>query len=120
LYGSENVQPSTPPGAGEFRLLSLPLGLAGDKRGVLAIGRVSQHPFDAENENTFRIVAQELSMVVSYYVKVLENEKMQNDFTSMIVHDLRTPMTGVQGYAEILAEGLAGPLTGQQSEMVDG
>jgi signal transduction histidine kinase len=119
VYGSQNVSSSLVPN-GEFHSVSLPLPLAPDKNGVLAIARFSHHPFDAENENTFQIVANELVMVVGYYVKVLENEKLQSDFTSMIVHDIRTPMTGVQGYAEILSDGLAGPLNEQQREMVDG
>jgi signal transduction histidine kinase len=31
-------------------------------------------------------------------------------------HELRTPLTSVIGYAEMMAEGLAGPITGEQRE----
>ncbi len=38
------------------------------------------------------------------------------DFTAMIVHDLRSPLTAVTGAASILEEGLAGPVNEEQKK----
>jgi signal transduction histidine kinase len=34
-------------------------------------------------------------------------------------HQLRTPLTSVAGYLELLADGTAGPLTGEQARLLD-
>ncbi len=41
-------------------------------------------------------------------------EKEKADFSAMIVHDLRSPLTAVIGAASILEEGLAGPVSQEQ------
>ena len=43
-------------------------------------------------------------------------EKEKADFTAMIVHDLRSPLTAVTGAASILEEGLAGPVSEEQKK----
>jgi signal transduction histidine kinase/DNA-binding response OmpR family regulator len=101
------------------RILSEELQLGPDRRGFLGVARATAHPFDSENENTFGIVARELSVVAGYFIRAYENEKLQSDFTSMMVHDLRTPMSGIRGYAEILSAGAAGPVSSQQQDMLD-
>ncbi len=42
-------------------------------------------------------------------------EELGRDFDSMIVHDLRSPLTSMQIYAELMAAGDLGPLTAHQS-----
>lgn len=42
----------------------------------------------------------------------------KGQFLAVVSHELRTPLTGIIGYADILRSGLAGPLTGTQSEHV--
>lgn len=37
----------------------------------------------------------------------------------MISHELRTPLTALAGYSELLTEGVFGPLSAQQSEVVE-
>jgi signal transduction histidine kinase len=36
-----------------------------------------------------------------------------------VSHELRTPLTSIIGYSEMLNEGIAGPLSGEQKEFVD-
>ncbi len=43
-------------------------------------------------------------------------EKEKADFTAMIVHDLRSPLTTVTGAASILTEGLLGPMNDEQQK----
>jgi signal transduction histidine kinase len=34
-------------------------------------------------------------------------------------HELRTPLTSIAGYLELLADGAAGPVTGEQARLLD-
>lgn len=43
-------------------------------------------------------------------------EKLRADFTAMIIHDLRSPLTALLSAVAILEDGLAGPLSGEQKE----
>src|SRR3569623_2233781 len=45
-----------------------------------------------------------------------ELDRLKSNFLSTMSHELRTPLTSVIGYAEMMAEGLAGPITGEQHD----
>ena len=42
--------------------------------------------------------------------------KMQADFTAMIIHDLRSPIMNMMGTAELMAEGVLGPVNEEQKK----
>ncbi len=46
-------------------------------------------------------------------------EQAKNKFVAAISHDLRTPMTSIKGYIELLATGVAGDLNAQQRHFLD-
>ena len=45
-------------------------------------------------------------------------DKLKSNFISTVSHELRTPLTSIIGYAEMLLEGLAGEMTGDQTNYV--
>jgi signal transduction histidine kinase len=45
-------------------------------------------------------------------------DKLKSNFLATVSHELRTPLTSVIGFSELLLEGLAGPLQGEQREYV--
>ncbi len=49
----------------------------------------------------------------------LEVEQMKQELISIATHELRTPITGIKGYLDMLSEGDAGKLGSEQQEMVD-
>ena len=58
-----------------------------------------------------------------YYIKVAEDitaqielEKLRDDLTELIVHDLKNPLTGIVSTNEMLLAGLLGPLTDEQKK----
>ncbi|MEZ4402915.1 MAG: HAMP domain-containing sensor histidine kinase [Kofleriaceae bacterium] len=50
--------------------------------------------------------------------RLREADRVKSNFLATMSHELRTPLTSVIGYSEMLLEGLAGPLTPDQSEYV--
>jgi PAS domain S-box-containing protein len=42
---------------------------------------------------------------------------IKTDFIANVSHELRTPLTSISGYLELLVEGAAGELSGEQSDM---
>ncbi len=47
-----------------------------------------------------------------------EIEKMKEDFVHSITHDLRSPMTSVRGFVEVLLDGSAGKINEEQREFL--
>ncbi|WP_428269433.1 sensor histidine kinase [Haliangium sp.] len=47
-----------------------------------------------------------------------EVDRLKSSFLATISHELRTPLTSVIGYAEMLYEGLAGPVNDEQREFL--
>lgn len=49
------------------------------------------------------------------YVAVLEARRVKDEFLANMSHELRTPLTAVIGYVSLMQEGIAGPLTEEQT-----
>jgi len=49
----------------------------------------------------------------------VENQRMRADFHSMIAHDLRSPMSVIQGYVSLMATGKTGPINDTQIEFME-
>jgi signal transduction histidine kinase len=47
-----------------------------------------------------------------------ELDRMKNNFSSAVSHDLRTPLTSILGYAEFLEDGIGGELSAEQQTYV--
>ncbi|HEX8319809.1 HAMP domain-containing sensor histidine kinase [Longimicrobium sp.] len=53
------------------------------------------------------------------YARLTEAAVRRERFFSAMSHDLRTPITAIVGYSELLADGIVGELNGQQHDMVE-
>lgn len=51
--------------------------------------------------------------------RLRELDQLKSNFLATVSHELRTPLTSIIGYAEMLIEGLAGPLTPEQMEYLE-
>src|SRR4029077_3556287 len=72
-----------------------------------------------------RITPPESSASNVWVVIVLRNitaekelDQLKDDFLQSLTHDLRSPMTAVRGYMQVLSEEMAGPLNAEQKKML--
>jgi signal transduction histidine kinase len=56
----------------------------------------------------------ELEHLQIEHERLLELDRLQHSFISLVTHELRTPLTSIRGYLDIIREGTAGPLTEPQ------
>jgi signal transduction histidine kinase len=52
------------------------------------------------------------------YARLQELDRLKSNFIATVSHELRTPLTSIMGYAEMLAEGIAGQLNEEQADFI--
>jgi signal transduction histidine kinase len=74
----------------------------------------------ATHEEAMRVTFAELTehnaRLSRAVARLEELDRLKSNFLATMSHELRTPLTSVIGYAEMMAEGLAGPVSGDQRE----
>lgn len=107
------------PGGGAALLI--PLSHAGEPLGTLAVGW--REPARAEDDPAVsEMLARQTAAALANaraYARLTEAAFRRERFFSAMSHDLRTPITAIVGYSELLADGIVGELNGQQLEMIE-
>ena len=74
----------------------------------------------ATHEEAMRVTFAELTehnaRLSRAVARLEELDRLKSNFLATMSHELRTPLTSVIGYAEMMAEGLAGPISNDQRE----
>jgi two-component system, NarL family, sensor histidine kinase BarA len=74
----------------------------------------------ATHEEAMRVTFAELTehnaRLSRAVARLEELDRVKSNFLATMSHELRTPLTSVIGYAEMLSEGLAGPVSGDQRD----
>lgn len=65
-------------------------------------------------QHALTVVADRFLIVTRYLKKFKEIEDVKADFVSMLVHDMRSPLTSIRGFTDVLAEGILGNVTEEQ------
>ncbi len=73
---------------------------------------------DAFNAMTARLRAT-IESLAEARDEALAASRLKSHILATVSHDLRTPLSSILGYAEIMREGLYGPITDQQQETLD-
>lgn len=75
--------------------------------------QVSFSPVNQEGNDPLTMVA-----VLRDITAEAELEQLKSEFVSMVVHELRTPMSSIAGYVDLLLLGMLGPVNEKQSEFL--
>lgn len=116
---SRDLAASTP----AVETMTAPLIAHGQVLGVLAVVRdEGEEPFSRRHERRLRLVADHAALAL-WKSRVLEQalaaSEAKSTFLATMSHELRTPLTALTGYGELLADGILGPLSDDQMDMVE-
>lgn len=67
---------------------------------------------------SYRALEEKTARLEQALARLKELDRLKSNFLGTVSHELRTPLTSIIGYSEMLAEGIAGPLSGEQAEFV--
>lgn len=113
----ESEAPAAP---GKLQLLqALPIVDQGELRAHLALFHRGEIQLSEGIRHALTIVADRFLIVVRYLHKTREIEQVKADFVSMLVHDLRAPLTSIRGYTNVLADGVYGSINDEQRNALE-
>ncbi len=105
---------------GAANWLSVPITLAGEVLGVLIATHQGQ--FDGPSERFLQRLAARSAPALAnarLYRDVQQANQEKSRFVSIVTHELRTPMTSIKGFTDLLHQGAVGPLNDQQRSFLD-
>ena len=75
---------------------------------VTPIERMAADLDHAGKESTYPELRPFLNKIKKQHEDILKNAKMRQEFTANVTHELKTPLTSISGYSELIANGMAG------------
>jgi len=113
------------------RFLGVPVVLEGRVTGILAVDGGTHQALDENAEWLLSALADQTAVALEgarlararadleERVEVMERYRAETERALKIAsHDLRTPLSAIQGYLELLATGVYGPLTERQNDVI--
>ena len=85
--------------------------------GIMAIESDKMDTFDEEELETAVRMTNHAAVAIAnaiLYEQVIEANLAKSEFVSMVSHELKTPMTSMRGFTDLLLSGMTGELSAQQ------
>jgi PAS domain S-box-containing protein len=109
--------------AGIHSLLAVPLRARGTALGIITlVSTTAARAYDSLDADIAEELGHRAGLAVDnarLYREAQEGNRAKADFLAVVSHELRTPLNAIAGYADLLAGGIAGPLTELQQRHVE-
>jgi len=115
-------------GEGVRALICVPLLLGGEPAGTLNQYLAQPHRFRAQEVRLLQVVAQQVSLAIErarlydrlkqQHAAALASSEHKSRFLATMTHELRSPMTAIVGFADLLREQIPGSLNVEQMRHV--
>lgn len=80
---------------------------------IRPIAQMAENMDHLEERNVYRELGPFLERIRSQHEETLKNAKIRQEFTANVSHELKTPLTSISGYSELIASGMASKEEGQ-------
>ena len=113
---------AVPPPYGSVTAVAVPMAGEGPGGGALLVGWHGERAVDARTVRLVETVARQAAAAfrnAARYEALRLAAVRRERFFSAMSHDLRTPITAIMGYSELLQDGIMGDLDPHQQEMVE-
>ncbi len=77
------------------------------RRLILPIQKLASNPEGVGQENIYDEIAPFIQTIREQHVNILNSAKIRQEFTANVSHELKTPLTAIAGYAELIGSGIA-------------
>jgi PAS domain S-box-containing protein len=104
-------------------LMALPLVVRGEVLGAISLGTLTPgRQYGAEDLALARELASRAALAIDHarlYHEARQLSRAKSEFMAVMSHELRTPLTAITTYAELLREGVLGPIVETQEQPLD-
>ena len=76
------------------------------KKLMLPIEKMADNIVLVEEESVYDEMRPFVSTIKAQHMDILQHAKMRQEFTANVSHELKTPLTAISGYAELIANGM--------------
>ncbi len=74
---------------------------------LLPIEQMSENLDHLEDITTYKELMPFINTIQEHHKNILMNAKMRQEFTANVSHELKTPLTAISGYSELIQNGMA-------------
>jgi len=114
---------------GLISFVQLPLVAKSEVLGIITFFKKEEHEFTGDEVEFLTTLAGQAAIAISnaqlyersteQAIELEKASKLQADFSAMIVHDLRSPLSTIMGIAEMMGNGMLGDLNDDQKNWTD-